>query len=901
MKRIPCATYRLQLNRDFTFRQASNVLDYLRELGVSDIYASPLFEAGPDSTHGYDTCAFDKINPNLGSAEEFERLAGALKNRGLGLLLDVVPNHMSATVSNPWWLDVLENGRESAYAEFFDINWRPDSPALQDKVLLPVLEDHYGKVLESGKLQLTFRDGNFFISYYDRNFPIDRNTLPPDAFKNPTGIPSEWNGVAGDARSFDKLDALIQRQHYRLAFWRVASEEINYRRFFDVTEMVAVKMESPAVFSETHALIFEWLASGKVTGLRIDHPDGLWDPREYLERLQARVAEQTGQKPAEEKRPLYILVEKILSENEQLPADWPAEGTTGYDFLNRVNGLFVDGFNALAIDEIYRRFTSYKDGFDEIVYQSRKRVLERSFASELNALTHRLRNVAALIRNGRDFTFSELRAALSEIIANFPVYRTYITETSTEVSGEDRTVVQNAFLKALKRAGSQTGPRVFEFIERLLLLEPSDALDETAQKAARKFVMKFQQLTGPAMAKGLEDTAFYRFNRLLSLNEVGGDPGKFGTSLSEFHQANSSTAKLWPHTLLATATHDTKRGEDVRARLNVLSEMPVQWHEALSNWSGLNMKGKTAIGSELAPNANDEYLLYQTLVGAWPTDGDTAEGVKAFQPRVAAFMLKAAKEAKLRTSWTEPNEAYEKALQHFVEQVLAEKGNEVFLEDIRKFARRVAFFGRFNSLSQTLLKITSPGVPDFYQGCELWDLSLVDPDNRRPVDYTLRQNALTDLKKKFEEGEKERNEWLAGLLKDEKPGAMKLFLIWRALNFRNTQRDLFDSGDYVPLTVEGEKQKHVCAFARQWREREAIVVVPRLVFGLTRGMEFPPIGVELWKETTFSLPTARQGQAFRNVLTGETITTTERDGKASLELGQVLKSFPVALLERVAG
>lgn len=892
MKRIPIATYRLQFNRDFTFRQANNILDYLRELGISDVYASPLLCASPQSTHGYDTCSFDKLNPNLGSAEDFERFTGSLKNRDLGLLLDVVPNHMSATGSNPWWMDVLENGRESAYADFFDIDWHSDNPALRDKVLLPVLEDHYGKVLESGKLRFNFHEGNFFISYYDRNFPIDRNTLPADAFKNGPALSSELNGTPGNARSFDKLDELLQRQHYRLAFWRVASEEINYRRFFDVTEMVALRMEVPEVFRETHALIFEWLAAGKVTGLRIDHPDGLWNPKEYLERLQARVAEH---KPSEEKRPLYLLVEKILCGNEQLPLDWPTDGTTGYDFLNRVNGVFVDEFNALAIDEIYRKFTDNDTSFEEIVYRSRKHVLELSFRSELNRLTRRLREVAGGNRNGRDFTFSQLREALGEVIASFPVYRTYITETSETVSDIDRKVIQLAVNKARKRSRSQSDASLFEWLEQLLLLEVSREGDAAGLKKVREFVMKFQQLTGPAMAKGLEDTAFYRFNRLLSLNEVGGEPGKFGVGTDEFHQANSVATTNWPHTLLATATHDTKRGEDVRARLNVLSEMPVQWHESLSNWSGLNMKGKTTIGNTLAPDPNDEYLLYQTLVGAWPADGGTADGIKAFRSRVSAFMLKAAKEAKVHTSWTEPNAEYEKSLQDFVDHVLAEKGNEIFLDDIKRFVRRVAFFGRFNSLSQTLLKIASPGVPDFYQGCDLWDLSLVDPDNRRPVDYALRQNLLADLRKKFKDGQEGSRGLFDELLQEEKIGTMKLFLVWRALQFRREQRDVFEAGTYVALSAEGEKQKHLCAFARQWRDRSVIAVAPRLIFGLTRGMELPPIGVELWKDTVLPVP---GGNSFRNALTGESVVAVERDGKAFLEVGQILKSFPAALLEQ---
>ncbi len=889
MKRTPCATYRLQFNRGFTLREANEILAYLSELGISDIYASPLFEAGPQSTHGYDTCSFERLNPNLGSAEDFGRLASDLKRRAMGLLLDVVPNHMSATLANPWWRDVLQEGRESIYADFFDIDWEPQNPALQNKVLLPVLEDHYGKVLESGKLRLIFEGGKFLIAYHDRNFPVSAASVPAG---EPDALLKELNGTPGDARSFDKLDAVIERQHYRLVYWKAASEEINYRRFFDVTEMAALKMESPDVFQETHRLIFEWLKAEKITGLRIDHPDGLWDPKEYLERLQAGVAEGANTQP------LYVVVEKILSGNERLATDWPADGTTGYDFLNRVNGLFVNGFNALAIHEIYRKFTGRTETFADMVFDCRRRVLEQSFASELNALTHRLRKIALGTRAGRDFTFLELRGAIVQMAANFPVYRTYVTEKTVMISEQDRAVVRKAAHYARERAGAQVDLAVFGFVERILLLDFAGTLDETAAKDARAFVMKFQQLSGPAMAKGLEDTAFYRFNQLISLNEVGGDPGKFGVTVEEFHEANAETAKSWPHTMLASATHDTKRGEDARARIDVLSEMPVEWHNALASWSRLNREKKITVGNGIAADANVEYLLYQTLIGAWQADSVDLASWKPFRERIMAFMLKAAKEAKVHTSWTEPDAAYEKAFQEFLEQVLSEDSNKAFINEIGRFARKVAFFGRFNSLSQTLLKMTAPGVPDFYQGCELWDLNLVDPDNRRPVDYTLRQNLLTDVKKSAELPLEMMREFLASLLREERPGMMKLFLIWRVLNYRRALRELFDDGEYVPLTAEGEKQKHVCAFARQTKDHQVIVVVPRLVLSLTHGKEAPPMGSELWNDTVVSVPSARVGEVYRNVLTRETVSVIQPQGKPALGLAEILSSFPVALLEK---
>jgi len=881
MKRIPSATYRLQFNKTFTFQQAREILDYLRELGISDVYASPLFQAGPESTHGYDTCSFGKINPNIGSDEDFDRFTSDLKERGLGLLLDLVPNHMSATLSNAWWFDVLENGRESRYGNFFDVNWEAENLALRGKVMLPILEDEYRKVLEAGKLRFVCENGKPFITYYDRKFPVNAQSLTACGITNPESMSKDLNGTAGGARSWDNLDALIQRQHYLLAYWRDAAREINYRRFFDVTEMVALKMELPEVFRETHQLVFGWLTSGRITGLRIDHPDGLWDPKQYLERLQ-------------KDRPLYVVVEKILSGNEQLPHDWPVDGTTGYDFLNRVNGLFVVGKNAPAFDALYREFVGNDTSFADIVYRSRKQVLERSFASELNALTHRLKDLAT--DAGRHEPLSQWRSALEEVIASFPVYRTYLVENSSAVSEEDRAVVRRALKTARERGGVPVEPSAFEFIERLLLLEN---LKDSNAKKTREFVMKLQQLSGPAMAKGLEDTAFYLFNRLISLNEVGGEPGKFGTSVAEFHEANGMVAKQWPHTLLASATHDTKRGEDVRARLNVLSEMPAEWRGAAARWSHMNRGAKATLESGAAPSANDEYLFYQTLIGAWPGDLNDQKALDSFRERITVFMLKAVKEAKVNTSWTETNADYEKALQQFTERVLKAGSENEFLEDFQRFAKRVAFFGRFNSLAQTLFKITSPGVPDFYQGDELWDLNLVDPDNRRPVDYNSRQKRLDELKRRFESVTDAAGDFLKALLRDDKSGGMKLFLIWRALNFRGKQRDVFESGEYHALWPLGERREHVCAFARTWKEKTIVVVVPRFTFGLTEGKEVFPIGRETWRETTLLVPQARAGDLFRNVLTREMLPAMEKDGAVAIELRQALKSFPVALLEKI--
>lgn len=923
-KRIPGATYRLQFNRDFTFQQAGEILEYLRELGVMDVYASPLFQAGPESTHGYDICCFGKINPNIGTEEDFERFNARRHELGLGLLLDMVPNHMGATLSNGWWFDVLENGPESKYASFFDIKWQPENPALKNKVLLPVLGDHYGKVLESGQLQLGWENEKFFIGYYERKFPLSASSIRQlaNAGVEIQKILAEFNGRPGEPRSFDRLHRLIQQQHYRLAFWRVGSEEINYRRFFDVTELVSLRMELPEVFAASHKFVFDWLKAGKITGLRIDHPDGLRDPKQYFERLQSRAAECAGiSQGLKFEEPLYIAAEKILSGDEALPHDWPVDGTTGYDFLNRLNGLFVNRANEPAFDQIYEEVLAGKlesspaapqgsitdskpelsrgnpksgsHDFRSLRQRSKKQILETSLISELDSLTHRLQAVAMNTRTGMDFTFGQLKSALKELIAAFPVYRTYLTAQTTQPSPADRIVIEKAVAEAWSEA-SGLEPGIFEFLGKLLTLELLPEWDASAAELAREFVLRFQQLTGPVMAKGLEDTAFYNYNRLISLNEVGGEPDRFGCSVEEFHNANVTVAARWPHTLLATATHDTKRGEDARARINVLSELPDEWRQAVSRWSQWNANKKTSLNGVSAPTLNDEYLWYQSLVGALLTEAGGTDGWADFRKRAGAFLLKAIREAKANTSWLQPNIAYETAVQEFTERVLAGNSENLFLDDLHAFTRRIAFFGRFNSLAQTLLKITSPGVPDFYQGAELWDLSFVDPDNRRPVDFELRRQLLTELKRDFEISPPQ---FAAQLLERDSESA-KLFVIWRSLDLRKRWRGVFDKGAYTPLPAMGSRKDHVCAFGRAWEKNSVLTVVPRLVCGLVQGKEVLPMGLPVWGETFLPLPKAREGDGFRDIFTNE-ILRVEGGNIPHLKLGNILRAFPVALLESV--
>jgi (1->4)-alpha-D-glucan 1-alpha-D-glucosylmutase len=900
-RRIPSATYRLQFNREFTFHDAAAIADYLHELGVTDCYASPVFQATPESTHGYDVCAFDQLSPELGGAGEFEVFSERLRQFGMGLVLDMVPNHMAGNPANAWWLDVLQKGRSSAYSSWFDIDWQ-SSTAGPDKVLLPILEAHYAEVLESGKLRVAFERGKLSLCYHGLRLPLSAKSRTDilkalaaqgterskDLSKALPRFLDQLNGTAGEPHSFDALDQLIRQQHYRLAFWRVASEEINYRRFFDVSELVSLRMELPEVFKATHRFLFSLVKSERVNGLRIDHPDGLWNPKQYFERLNGAWRAALGRRFAG--RP-YVVAEKILTGDEQLSADWPIDGTTGYDFLNRVNGLFVDSANQGAFDAIYGQFIGNHADFKSLVYASKLKILETSFRSELDALTRRLLTLARRTRGGRDFTFREFCSALEQIIAAFPVYRTYVTEETVELSAAGRKFVVEALRDVHHRS-------VFGFIESLLSLNPPAELDEGGQKLAREFVMRFQQLSGPVMAKGLEDTAFYNFNRLVSLNEVGGFPDTFGVSVDAFHAYNIRKSEDWPHSMLATATHDTKRGEDARARINVLSEMPAEWGAALSHWSALNAGAKRFINGEVAPSANDEYLLYQTLIGAWPHDVESETRLQEIRERMIAYFRKALREAKAHTSWSEPNAAYEEAELGFAEQLLST--TNPFFAEFKAFHQKIDFFGKLNSLSQVLLKLTCPGLPDLYQGTELWDFSMVDPDNRRLVDYNLRRRLLNSLKEAWHDDLEPRGlqAFFARLFSDGDSQAAKLFLIWRTLNFRRTHEELFRDGEYIPLSVSGAKHEHVCAFARELHGEAVLVVAPRLLFGLTSGVESLPLAKEVWKDTAVEIPKLVQGEQYRDVFTGVIVGAKGDGPHTAIAIAEMLKLFPVALMMR---
>ncbi len=964
--RIPSATYRLQFTPQFGFRDAKDLVEYLWRLGVSDAYASPLFRAREASAHGYDVVDHSAVSPDFGSEEDFRDFASELTRHEMGLVIDVVPNHMGIDdPNNRQWQDLLENGRSSPYATFFDIDWNPPKEELKQRILLPFLGDQYGKALESQELRLRFADGIFYLTYHDRRFPLnprswarvleqaqhnlvgrldttdpqwmelesitlslrhlpdlteqdpekvhqrqlEREVVPrrlsqllassPAACEALDQAIEEFNGRSGDSRSFDRLEALLGEQAYRLCFWRVAADEINYRRFFDVNELAAIRVEDPAVFRTVHQLVFRFVAEGWVTGLRIDHPDGLQDPERYFSDLQDEYLRATGREdlalaPATD-RPesgqMYVVAEKILAAEESLPETWAVSGTTGYDYLNLANGLFVDRHAAGEMKSLYGRFTGRLARFREVAYESKKVILEMSMSSELHMLARRLDRISESHRWSRDFTQSSLRRALQELIACFPVYRTYIRPGLAEIDERDRRHI-GAALRLAKRRNPEMSESIFNFIRSVLLLEHPPNLDEAQRDERLDFVLRFQQLTGPVTAKGLEDTAFYRYYPLLSLTEVGGDPDAFGVSVEHFHRKNAERLANWPHTMLASSTHDTKRSEDVRARLDALSECPQQWEQAILRWRKFNQPHKTELDGADAPDANEEYLLYQTLLGAWPLETIKAEERIAFKARIQRFMLKALREAKTNTSWTSPNEEYEQAVERFVDKALSFRDDNEFLSELDAFLAPLAVAGAHYSLALALLKICVPGVPDFYQGNELWDFSLADPDNRRPVDFALRRQLLEELRARAKGNLRALTADLAEHWRD---GRLKLYATWQALNFRRRQLALFQQGAYVPIAVEGAADDVVCAFARTLEEQSAIVAAPCRVLGL-QTLDHPAWQRGAWSGVSLRLPWP--ARRWRNLFTGEVIDAAA-DGKSSrLSLDDAFGSFPVALLSR---
>ncbi|MFZ3236074.1 MAG: malto-oligosyltrehalose synthase [Stellaceae bacterium] len=907
------ATYRLQFHRGFTFRDATCLVPYLADLGVSHVYASPITEARPGSTHGYDIIDHNRLNPEVGSDADFGEFTAALRAHGMGLIVDFVPNHMGIGPDNAWWLDVLEWGQHSPFAHFFDINWHSPRADLEGRVLLPVVGDQYGAILEKGEIELRFdpAEGSFCAGYFEHRFPISPRSyaailaaggdplagfardfaalakLPVAAAREraaelkrglaerAAAAPAvaaaiakalqQFAGNSGEPESFAPLHRLLEAQSYRIADWRVAGEEINYRRFFNINDLAGLRMELPELFDATHRLMFELIESGDLHGLRIDHIDGLFDPRGYCEQLQQHTA-----------APLYVLVEKILARYETLP-DWPVAGTTGYDFVNQVLAVFVDPAGEAGMNRLYRRMTTSRETFDDVLYVCKKRIMQVNLASEMNVLAHEFHQLSMREWRTRDFTFNRMLAALEEVVAAFPVYRTYVSPRGA--SPDDRRYIDWALGLARKRwRGADVS--IFDFLRGVLTGEAAPPQDDASPGGPLYAAMHFQQVTGPVMAKAAEDTAFYRYVRLLALNEVGGDPRRFGVSVAAFHHLAQQRARQWPQAMLSTATHDTKRGEDARARLALLSEMPREWGRRVLQWLRLNRSRRAEIEGEIVPDRNVEYLFYQTLFGAWPP-GLTLDEVGAVEhlaERVDAYMIKAVRERKLDTSWSNPNPDYEAALTRYVRGVLDASRPSPFLADFHGFVASMARAGAITSLAQLALKLTVPGVPDIYQGCELWDFSMVDPDNRRPVDWEEREALLDKMDRPAP----------AELAAGWQDGREKLFATRRLLGLRRAHPELFAAGDYQPLEVAGERGPHLCAFVRSHGGVSLAVAVPRLVHQLCRGGDSPN-----WADSEIVLPANRAWQ--------DVFTLRRLDRRDRVPARELFAEFPVAVLISAAG
>jgi len=934
----PTATYRLQFNSDFTFGDAAALIPYLHALGVSHCYASPYLKARTGSPHGYDIVDHNALNPEIGGEAAFAHFSRALRAHGMGQILDLVPNHMGVGGSdNHWWLDLLENGPAAEGALFFDVDWRPVKEALRGKVLVPLLGGHYGEELEAGRLRLRFDAdaGCFSVYYYEHRFPIDPRSYPQilDTVTSTddemailqrlsTGFSqlptrdsdtpallqrrrrraarykralahlcssssslkvaiiaalSNINGEPGRPDSFNTLHTLLEAQAYRVAYWLVAADEINYRRFFDINDLAGLRMEEPRVLDATHQLVQRLYAAGEIDGIRLDHPDGLHNPHQYFHRLRHLLRHKDESAP-------YLLVEKILAPHESLPEAWPVAGTTGYDFLNFLSGLFVWPDAERPLTRLYHRFTGCETDFSELLYHAKRLVIRIQLSSELTVLANLLDSIAQSDRHTRDFTLNGLREALSEVAACFPVYRTYVTGEA--ISETDRHHVTWAVAKAKQRsAAADTG--IFDLLQQTLLPDGESRLAPVTRALAVRFAMKFQQFTAPVTAKALEDTAFYRFYRLVSLNEVGGDPARFGTTPATFHHANQARAEQWPDGMTTTSTHDTKRSEDVRCRIHLLSEIPETWARHVRRWARLNSGRKQNIEGESAPSRNDEYLFYQTLFGIWPLQSLTPALRARLQERLSAYMVKAAREAKHNTSWLNPNRAYEQATEQFVQSVLADREPNRFLDDFLQFQQPLVPCGLFNSLSQTALKLLSPGVPDIYQGCELWSFSLVDPDNRRPVDYTLRKRIVAEPPRPW-----------PVLLQHLDDGRAKLHLTRTLLRLRQRLPGLFARGNYLPLQCTGTRAEHLCAFAREMEEQMVIVVAGRWFARLGLPKHGVPLPESLWEGTELQLPES-PGTAdgvFYNLLADRTLQGRQLSRGWRLPVADLLAGGPVAVL-----
>jgi (1->4)-alpha-D-glucan 1-alpha-D-glucosylmutase len=930
---IPNSTYRLQFSPAFGFREARVIVDYLADLGMTGLYASPIFASSAGSEHGYDLVDPNRLNPELGTIDDFKALTQEVWKYGMGWIQDIVPNHMAYDGNNRMLMDVFENGRASRYYDFFDIDWHHPDEALRGRILAPILGRLYRESLEDGEIRLRYDEAGLSIQYHNLRFPlkiesyinvlshqIDRleqqlgkdnpmigklhgvseqlknlvsrygqderaeqiqwvkrqlwelYTTHPEIKQFLDDLLQTFNGIKEVPESFSLLDRLLSEQIFRLSFWKVATEEINYRRFFNINGLICVRVENEAVFNHTHSMIIRLCKEEKMTGLRIDHIDGLYDPAGYLNRLRDRIG------------PVYTVVEKIMKQDEPLPTAWPVQGTTGYDFLNYANGLFCDQHRERFLYRLYLRFTGFKIPYDELVYEKKRLMIERYMTGDVDNLARLLKRISSADRYGSDLTLYGMKRAIIEVMSCFPVYRTYISHG--KLTETDRFYVTISIKKAHER-----NPDLVEellFLERVLLLQHREDLPDEEKQQWLHFVMRFQQFTGPLMAKGVEDTALYVFNPLVSLNEVGGDPSTFGTTLEEWHTFNVQRADRWPNSMNATSTHDIKRGEDVRSRIHVLSEIPDDWNRQFRRWATLNRRKKRIVRRKTVPDKNDEYFLYQTLVGVFPF---SCEYDAEFVERIKRYMIKAIREAKVHTAWIEPDTKYEEALLEFIEELLTLSRKNQFLKEFLPFQKKVAHYGILNSLSQAILKITAPGIPDFYQGTELWDLSLVDPDNRSLVDFEIRRRFLNEIQDATKENVLKL---ITDLWSAKEDGRLKLFLIHRALHARTRYMELFQQGRYSPIAIGGRRKDHTIAFCRHHRDAWAMIIAPRFLTQLVREGELP-LGRQVWEDTYLMLPSGAPG-IWRNAITAEIIR-----GEQTLPIGDILRHFPAALLTSEEG
>ncbi|KMQ49764.1 Malto-oligosyltrehalose synthase [Chitinispirillum alkaliphilum] len=921
-KHIPGATYRIQFTPDFGFKQALEILPYLQQLGITHIYASPVTRACSGSMHGYNVCDPREVNPELGTKMEFEKLLMEVANRQMGWIQDIVPNHMAYSYENPFLVDVLEHGEASQYSDFFDITWDHQHDSLRGRLLAPFLGKPFGQCVVDGELKVVFENGHLWVAYYDHRYPLSPesywNVLGGDlehlqeslglgneeytsfcgclhALKNLPEVQDKLErfsqcGMAksvlrqlhenntliadhitariaqfdtGTPESNIRFDDLMALQNFRLAFWKVASEELNYRRFFTVSDLICIRVEHQHVFEETHSFVLDLIDRGLISGLRIDHIDGLFDPESYLKRLTERV-------PG-----IYLVVEKILEKKERLPLSWPVQGTTGYDFMNHLSYIFCDRKSENRFNTLYSKIIGGKVDPEVLQHEKKRLIIGKHMAGDIDNLAQLIMRVAGVDLMGRDITLYGLRRALVEVLTHFPVYRTYISTES--ISPDDVRYI----VKTLKQSRAvMAGLSVeYDFIERFLMMQGDEIRHTEFDDVWKSAVMRFQQFTGPLMAKGFEDTLFYVYNRHMALNEVGGWPTDFGMSLKDFNSFIAKRNAAYPLAMNATDTHDTKRGEDTRARLQVLSEIPAEWARRVNLWRKLNavhtIRKKRTIRY---PNPNDEYLLYQTLVGTFPFSGEIDDN---YINRIKDYMIKAVREAKVYTAWIKPDEEYERAVLDFVDCCVDKSRSPEFFEDFSAFAEEISWFGILNSLAQLTMKLTLPGVPDIYQGTEKWNFSLVDPDNRRPVDYTVNKSDLDSLIN--------RDVNPAGLITSPADGRVKIFVTHRCLDMRRKEVSLFQDAGYEPVKAKGKFAHNVVAYLRRSERKCMLVIVPRFTTKMVE-MNSCPVGLEIWQDTSLELPATMNDVSLTDLFTREAVRV---DG--GVMIGELLKSFPMAV------